>query len=151
MPTPKGDVYLSDLPWTYVVNGWGPAERDSSNGEMLPRDGAPMTIRGKPTQRSRTSRRGTGAISGWKNVYPLHRRHRYRRRGQGQRLRGVRGLGRRHNAVDTGPTLYGSSPVKHVDVDITGRRELRLFVGTGPNGNGQDHGDWANAMVHCTP
>ena len=53
---------------------------------------------------------------------------------------------------DTGPTLLtGSSPVKHVDVDITGRRELRLFVGTGPNGNGQDHGDWADAMVHCAP
>ena len=47
VPTPKGDAYLSDLPWTYVVNGWGPAERDSSNGEMLPRDGNPMTIRGK--------------------------------------------------------------------------------------------------------
>ena len=41
VPTPKGDVYLSDLPWTYVVNGWGPAERDSSNGEVLPRDGPP--------------------------------------------------------------------------------------------------------------
>ena len=41
-------------------------------------------------------------------------------------------------SCSTGPTLLtGSSPVEHVDVDITGRRELRLFVGTGPMATGR--------------
>lgn len=32
-PAPTKDGYLSDLPWIRAVNGWGPVERDSSNGK----------------------------------------------------------------------------------------------------------------------
>ena len=36
-PPPTGTEYLSDLPWTSATNGWGPVERDRSNGETGPR------------------------------------------------------------------------------------------------------------------
>ena len=39
--------YLSDLPWLgAAVSGWGPVERDSSNGEDQAGDGNPISIAG---------------------------------------------------------------------------------------------------------
>ena len=42
----SGGTYLSDLPWTSMINGWGPAERDRSNGELGASDGATLTLNG---------------------------------------------------------------------------------------------------------
>jgi hypothetical protein len=39
-------TYLSDLTWTYMTNGWGPAERDRSNGETGDADGHTITLNG---------------------------------------------------------------------------------------------------------
>jgi glucose/arabinose dehydrogenase len=39
--------YVSDLPWKAATNGWGPAERDASNGGDAPADGRPLAIRGR--------------------------------------------------------------------------------------------------------
>ena len=33
VPRPRGDAYLSDIPFTYATNGYGPVERNTSNGE----------------------------------------------------------------------------------------------------------------------
>ena len=38
--------YVSDMSWSSVVNGWGPAERDHSNGELGSGDGGTLTIDG---------------------------------------------------------------------------------------------------------
>src|SRR5450432_4215128 len=46
IPRPHGDVFLSDLDWTYATNGFGPVERDTSNGADLAHDGLPMKIGG---------------------------------------------------------------------------------------------------------
>ncbi|MGK5739315.1 NPCBM/NEW2 domain-containing protein [Micromonospora sp. URMC 103] len=45
-PAPAGTSYLSDLTWLYAENGWGPVERDLSNGETAAGDGEPLTIAG---------------------------------------------------------------------------------------------------------
>ncbi|MCU1326207.1 MAG: hypothetical protein JWN34_1577, partial [Bryobacterales bacterium] len=45
-PPPNGTSYLSDLNATATVNGWGPIEKDMSNGENAAGDGRPITIRG---------------------------------------------------------------------------------------------------------
>lgn len=50
---------------------------------------------------------------------------------------------------NSGP-LTGSSPSKVVDLDMTGVRRLMLGVDDDNDGNGSDHGDWANAMVITT-
>ena len=38
--------YASDINWLSAVNGWGPVERDQSNGEAAAGDGRPLTIGG---------------------------------------------------------------------------------------------------------
>ena len=43
---PTGRSYLSDQPWLSATNGWGPVEKDTSNGEQAAGDGGPITING---------------------------------------------------------------------------------------------------------
>ena len=41
-----GTVYASDQPFLTETNGYGPVERDQSNGEAGGQDGHPLTIGG---------------------------------------------------------------------------------------------------------
>jgi len=50
------------------------------------------------------------------------------------------------NAFDSGLMRFGDAP-KHVALDVSGVRELRLVVTDGGNGVQHDHADWANAAV----
>jgi alpha-galactosidase len=149
-PRPTGDAYLSDLSWTYASNGWGPIERDTSNGEIKAGDGAPMRLRG------RTYMKGLGA-----HAPSLVR---YRLQQACTRFTAdvgiddeVAGLGSvafevwadGQKLFDSG-VVTGTTPVRHIDLDLKERRDLRLFVGTGAeNQNGQDHADWADARLTC--
>ena len=45
-PPPAGTDAVSDLPFLSATNGWGPVERDTSNGEQAAGDGQPITIDG---------------------------------------------------------------------------------------------------------
>lgn len=45
-PPPTEDSWASDLDWTASRNGWGPVERDQSNGETGTGDGSPLKIGG---------------------------------------------------------------------------------------------------------
>ena len=40
-------VYLGDLPWSEASSGWGPVEKDRSNGERAPGDGGPIRLNGQ--------------------------------------------------------------------------------------------------------
>jgi alpha-galactosidase len=148
-PPPRSDAYLSDLPWTYVANGFGPVERDTSNGEILAGDGLPIRIRG------RTYTKGLGA-HGPSLI-------RYRLRQGCTRL--TADVGVDDEVVGSGSVVFevwadsaklfdsglmtGTTPARHVDVDLTGKRDLRLFIGTGGDKNAHDHGDWADAHIAC--
>ena len=47
LPTPpSGTVALSDVTWLSATNGWGPVEKDQSNGETGAGDGQEISIRG---------------------------------------------------------------------------------------------------------
>lgn len=46
-PPPTGEAWASDLAWLTSTNGYGPAERDRSNGESGAADGHPLTLAGK--------------------------------------------------------------------------------------------------------
>ena len=46
-----GTNYLSDLDILYATNGWGPLERDQSNGEAAAGDGRTLSIGGKTYQK----------------------------------------------------------------------------------------------------
>src|SRR5688572_631870 len=59
---PVGEVYVSDLPWLSESNGWGPIERDTSNGESAAGDGRPITIGGVVYEKG-IGMHATGALS----------------------------------------------------------------------------------------
>lgn len=147
---PGGDVDLSELEWTYAVNGLGPIELDASNGEAQAVDGSPMRLRGAAYDK------GVGVHA------PSLIRYRL-----GQKCsRFVADVGIDDETSGSGSVefelwadgvkLYGSgvvtgrTPSKRVDIDVAGRRELRLFVNTGGDDDYRyDHADWAGARLLC--
>jgi beta-galactosidase len=150
VPLPPGYQWLSDRPFTAPANGWGPVEKDRSNGEQGAADGNPLTIGdvvhakgfgahavsvvaadlGGACTRFRadvgvddeTGSAGSVTFEVW---------------GDGARL------------AQTG-VLTGTAAAERVDVDVTGVQRLELRAGDGGNGNGNDHADWASARVACS-
>jgi alpha-galactosidase len=146
---PRGEAFLSDLAWTYAVNGYGPVELDSSNGEQAAGDGGMLKLHGS------SYAKGIG-VNGPSLI-------RYRLGQACSRFQADIGIddetGGRGSAEfevwADGVKLFGSGVLRSqsaampVDLDITGRRELRLFVGVGGDDYSDDHADWANARVMC--
>jgi hypothetical protein len=45
--------------------------------------------------------------------------------------------------------MTSATAIKSLSVNLTDVNTLRLVVTGGPDGNGSDHGDWADAKVTC--
>lgn len=150
-PLPMGAVYLSDLGWTYATNGFGPVELDTSNGERAPRDGVPIRLRGSAYDK------GIGAHA------PSLIRYRLGERcsrfvsdlGIDDETKGLGNV--RVEVWADGARLFesgvitGTTPVRRVELDVTGRRELRLFASVGEDDYNHDHVSWAGARLFCDP
>jgi alpha-galactosidase len=151
VPPPAGTSYLSDLPWESSSNGWGPVERDSSNGETRAGDGNPITLGGTVyakglgvhapsdvtyyTAGACTSLTATVGIDDEKKNSP----------GSVQFLVLADGV----QVADSG--LVTSSTGGHpLSADITGAQVVHLVVNDGGNGNDSDHADWADAQITCS-
>ncbi|MBL8211862.1 MAG: NPCBM/NEW2 domain-containing protein, partial [Bryobacterales bacterium] len=147
---PAGQSYLSDLGWTLMVNGWGPAERDRSNGDDAAGDGGPLRLNGV------NYTKGLGVHASSEIRFTLG--------GTCSTLTsdvgvddemGVEGSivfqvwGDAVKLYDSG-IMTGTTATKSVSVDLTGKNELRLIVTDAADGIGADHGDWANARITCT-
>ena len=143
-----GTAYLSDMtPVGTVVNGWGPAERDRSNGEQAAGDGRPITLGGIAYPK------GLGVHANSEQVFDLG----------GRFSRFLADVGVDDEVGSNGSVvvevwadntrlyqsavLTGASATVPVSVDVTGRRQLRLVVTTAGNGDGYDHADWADARL----
>jgi hypothetical protein len=147
-PPPTGTVFVSDIPFT-STNGWGPVERDTSNGENQAGDGRTMTLN------ATTFAKGLGVhANGDVSVYLGGNCSRYTATvgvddevgGAGSITFSVVGDGR---TLTTTPVLTGSSASAPIDVDVSGVQQLDLLIGDGGNGNSSDHGDWADAKLVC--
>jgi glucose/arabinose dehydrogenase len=141
-------VYLSDLPVVGApVNGWGPMELDTSNGEAAAGDGNPITLNGV------TYAKGLGVHALSEVVYNL----------AGGFNRFVSDIGVDDENAPGGSVVFrvfadnvevfnsglmtNASATQTVNVDVTGVSQLRLVVTDGGNGNGSDHADWADARL----
>ncbi|NNC14031.1 hypothetical protein HII28_19405 [Planctomonas sp. JC2975] len=150
---PTADVYASDLQWTSATNGWGPVERDHSLGEDLAGDGGALTLGGV------TYAKGLGAapFAGTPAVIS------YDLGGKCTALTATIGLDQEEPSrgsvgfavVADGVTVFssgvftpGSTP-QTITVPLTGAHTVQLQTNDGGDGNGNDHGDWANAQFHC--
>ncbi|WP_238993048.1 NPCBM/NEW2 domain-containing protein [Jiangella aurantiaca] len=146
---PSGDVAVSGLQFIADANGWGPVERDASNGEAGAGDGAPLTIGG--TQYA--TGLGVHAVS-TVTVYLGGACDRFTAQvgvddevgNQGSVTFHVRGDGR--SLADTG-VVTGSAGATALDVDVSDVELLTLDVGDGGDGINFDHADWADATVSC--
>jgi hypothetical protein len=149
-PPPPGSDYVSDLPFFSATNGWGPVERDTSNGEQAAGDGRPITLNGVVYAKGI----GTNAISDVGVYLGGHCTQFHAVVGvddeQGSAGSVTFSVISDGKTLQTTPVLTGSSASVTLDVDITGTQLLDLLVGDGGNGNGNDHGDWADARVSCS-
>ncbi len=149
---PSGNVYLSDLNWLSATNGWGPVERDRSNGETALGDGRPITLNGV------VYAKGLGAHAHSEILYNLG--------GNCSRFQAAVGLDDEvDHQTEWGSVVFrvladgvqifnsgvmrGNSPTQWVDVDVNGRQELQLVITDAGDNNYYDHADWADARLVC--
>ncbi|MCO5992097.1 NPCBM/NEW2 domain-containing protein [Actinoallomurus rhizosphaericola] len=146
---PSGTSYLSDLTWVRSTNGWGPVEKDRSNGETGDADGNPITINGVVYQK------GLGAHAPSTVEYYLAKRCTAvsadvgvddEKTQNGSVTFEIWADGTK--VADSG-LLTTADPAKHLTADVSGAQFVRLIVTDGGNGVDSDHADWADAKVTC--
>ncbi len=149
-PPPPGTSFVSDLLPISATNGWGPFEKDRSNGELEDGDGKVITLAGV------TFQKGLGTHAQSQLRYPIL--------GQCSAFTAQVGVDDEVGPFGSivfrvqadGTTLYdsglmtGSTATRSVNVNIQGKQELVLAVLDGGDGIGSDHGDWADAKITCT-
>jgi hypothetical protein len=141
---------VSDLPFLSATNGWGPVERDMSVGENQARDGKTITLNGVQYAKGL----GTNSVSDVQ-LYLGGKCSNFTATvgiddevgSAGTVTFSVIGDG---TTLTTTPRLSGSSPSVNINVPVTGVQVLDLVVGDGGDGNGSDHGDWANPTLTCS-
>lgn len=145
--TPVNSVYLSDLNPTFASNGWGPYERDRSNGENGANDGNTITLSGA------TYSKGLGVHAASELRYALGDQYQSfvadvgvddEVGAAGSIVFQVFADG---NKIYDSTTMTGATATKQVNVSVVGKNEIRLIVTDSGNGNNSDHGDWANARL----
>jgi alpha-galactosidase len=148
-PAPKTPAYLSDLPWLRTSNGWGPVERDHSNGENQSGDGNTMTINGV------TYAKGLGAHAPGVIEYYVAGNCTTVTADVGvDDEQGTNGSASFEvwadgaKVADSG-ILTNAMPAKPLQANVTGATLVRLITADGGDGNSNDHGDWANAHITC--
>ena len=147
-PTPTGSgVYLSDLSWSSAINGYGPVEKDQSNGEAGAGDGHTITLNGQ------TYAKGLGTHAASDITYNL----------TGQYTRFLTDIGIDDEETSCGSAVFNvyvddvlvyssgvmtpSSATQSISLDVTGKQTLRLVLTDGGDGFSCDHGDWAAARL----
>ena len=150
-PAPGGPTtarFLSDLCAASEQNGWGPIERDLSNGEQDAGDGGPLSLANV------VYGKGLGMHAPSEAAFALDARC--------TRLTALVGVDDEMKAAGSvrfevwgdgvllaqTDELTGADAAQPLDVDLTGVGELRLVADSG-EGSGSDHADWANAELVC--
>jgi hypothetical protein len=144
-------TYLSALYPSTAINGYGPYERDHSNGGVAAGDGKPITLAGV------VYARGLGTHAAADLRYPMLSGSCNFMASLGiddesgnagsvtfQVLAGS-------TSLYTSPRLTGSSATVTINLAIpAGTTQLRLVVGNGGDNTTSDHADWGNARLSCS-
>ncbi|MFF1828050.1 endo-alpha-N-acetylgalactosaminidase family protein [Paenarthrobacter sp. NPDC058233] len=146
---PQATVYASDHPWVTATNGWGPVEKDMSNGEQGAGDGKPLTLNGT------VFAKGLGAHANSTIRYFLGGRCTAFNATVGiDDAQPTRGSVKFSVVADgtakvATPVLGPTSAPLPLNVDITGAQYVDLVANDSGDGNGNDHADWADAKFTC--
>ena len=131
-----------------MTNGWGPVERDLSNGEKAQGDGRTLTLNGV------TFAKGLGGHAASDVRYAISGCTRFQASVGLDDEVGPNGsvvfqvFLDGAMAYDSG-LLLGNSLTAPVDLDVTGKTQLRLVATSGGDGIDYDHADWADARLTC--
>ncbi len=148
--TTGGATFVSDMTWQASTNGWGPVERDRSNGEQAAGDGRTLQVG------STTFGKGIGAhaastidvsLGGRCSTFTADVGVDAEVGANGSVTFTVQGDG---STLASTAVLRGGQAAQHLSVSVTGRSVLRLAVGNGGDNINFDHADWANAQLTCS-
>ncbi|MFG1608410.1 glycoside hydrolase family 97 catalytic domain-containing protein [Actinoplanes sp. NPDC049265] len=148
-PAPTGDAWVSDLPFLNESNGWGPIERDRSNGENAPADGNPITLRGTVYPKglgTHAPAEVTVWLGGACTSFTASAGVDDEVTSPGSVAFEV--LGDDRSLTTTG-VLRGTDPAQPITADVTGVNRLTLRVTDGGDNKNFDHADWAAARLTC--
>jgi hypothetical protein len=146
---PSADAWASDLEWLSETNGWGPAERDRSNGESAAGDGRTITLAGA------TYDKGIGAHADSDIEFYTGGRCTSFTADVGIDDEIPERGGVTFSVVADGETLWtsphltGTSAPVSADVPLAGADHIHLKVTDSDAAKGGDHADWAAARFHC--
>ncbi|WP_328542956.1 MULTISPECIES: NPCBM/NEW2 domain-containing protein [unclassified Streptomyces] len=146
---PAGASSLGDLPWLSTTNGYGPVERNTSNGESDAGDGHPITIGGVVYQKGL----GVHADSAVE----------YYTGGSCERVsasvgvddeKGTKGtvtfeIWADGKKVASTGTLTNADAAEPLSADVSGAQAVRLVVTDAGDGVDSDHADWGDATLSC--
>jgi glucose/arabinose dehydrogenase len=139
--------YLSDKPWTAMSNGFGPVERDQSNGDADVEDGGVLTLNDVPYAK------GLGVFAPSDVRFALNGLCSAFAASVGVDRVGFGGVVFQAFAdgvkvFDSGLMTPSSTP-QTVNASISGKNELRLVVTDGGDGTSGDYANWADARLTC--
>ncbi|MFG2563902.1 NPCBM/NEW2 domain-containing protein [Streptomyces sp. NPDC048567] len=149
VPPPAGGGYLSDLPQLSASNGYGPVEKDTSNGESAAGDGHPLTVGGQVYAKGL----GTHAASSVE-YYAGGACTAVTAQVGVDDEKGTKGTvafeiwadGKK--AASTGVLTNAMAP-QPLSADVTGAQVVRLVVTDGGDGVDSDHADWGDLRITC--
>ncbi|OZG70391.1 hypothetical protein BTA51_26490 [Hahella sp. CCB-MM4] len=149
--------YVSDLQEDSSVNGWGPIEKNRSNGEKIEGQEGPLTIRGTQYEKGLgvhsysevTYTIDAGKYNQFSADIGIDDEVKGRIYGEGSVKFEVRING---NSVYESQVLTGFDNPARISVPIpSSATEVKLIVHDGGDGGNCDHADWANARFRLTP
>ena len=150
LPLLPGQRWASDLEFVGTpANGWGPVERDTSNGEDAAGDGRAMQIGSESFAKGL----GAHAVSSITLALPAGCTRFTTKVGVDEETGSGGSVAFEVWAGDTklasSPRLTGTDPAHTLDVPLSSPSQLRLAVTDGGDGNGLDHADWAAPLLTC--
>jgi len=147
---PSGEKFMSDLNPTSATNGYGPYEKDRSNGESGSGDGSALSIRNVLYQKGLGTHANsslTYALGGNCSTFTASVGVDDEVKGQGSVVFAVYGDG---DQLYNSGRVTGVDGAKSVNVNISGLNNLKLEVSDAADGLDYDHADWGNAKVTCS-
>ncbi len=148
---PTTTTFVSTLPTTGTpVNGWGPIERDRSNGSSGAADGRPMMIGGVAFARGL----GAHAASDLRFTVPSGCTTFTAQVGVDDEVGNLGSVvfevwNGTTTRLSTSGTRTGVDAALAVSVPLNGVSTLRLVVTDAGDGKHYDHADWADAALTC--
>jgi alpha-galactosidase len=148
---PTGTVDLSDVTFAQERGGYGPVERNMSNGSWKGGDGKPLSIGGVKYAKGLGGHAPTqlilylgGKCTAFSSDVGVDDERDERMAGSASFEVWADGV----KAADSGVRTWRDGPVT-VSAGVTGARFLRLVITDGGDGVSYDRGDFAGAKVTC--